>query len=48
MGISEKTVEKQIAKGARLIAQYVHGDRHTRRHTRAGERETAIELGHDQ
>jgi RNA polymerase sigma-70 factor (ECF subfamily) len=28
MGISEKTVEKQIAKGARLIAQYVHGDRH--------------------
>ena len=48
MGISQKTVEKQIAKGARLIAQYVHGDRHTRRHTRAGEQETAIELGHDQ
>jgi RNA polymerase sigma-70 factor (ECF subfamily) len=48
MGISEKTVEKQIAKGARLIAQYLHGDRHTRRHTRAGEQETAIELGHDQ
>jgi RNA polymerase sigma-70 factor (ECF subfamily) len=48
MGISEKTVEKQIAKGARLIAQYVHGDRHAHRHTRAGEQETAIELGHDQ
>jgi RNA polymerase sigma-70 factor (ECF subfamily) len=25
MGISEKTVEKQIAKGARLIADYFHG-----------------------
>jgi RNA polymerase sigma-70 factor (ECF subfamily) len=26
LGISEKTVEKQIAKGARLIAQYFYGD----------------------
>ena len=25
MGISEKTVEKQIAKGARLIAEHFHG-----------------------
>ncbi|MEO6799024.1 MAG: sigma-70 family RNA polymerase sigma factor [Rhodanobacter sp.] len=25
MGISEKTVEKQVAKGARLIAEHVHG-----------------------
>ena len=25
MGISEKTVEKQIARGARLIADYFHG-----------------------
>ncbi|HWU77833.1 MAG TPA: sigma-70 family RNA polymerase sigma factor [Rhodanobacter sp.] len=25
MGISEKTVEKQVAKGARLIADYFHG-----------------------
>ena len=48
MGISEKTVEKQIAKGARLIAQYVHGDRRARRHPRAGKPEAAIELGHDQ
>jgi RNA polymerase sigma-70 factor (ECF subfamily) len=48
MGISEKTVEKQIAKGARLIAQYVHGDRHAPRPLRAGKRGTAIELGHDQ
>lgn len=47
MGISEKTVEKQIAKGARLIAQYVHGDRHARGDTHAGKRETAIEFGHD-
>lgn len=48
MGISEKTVEKQIAKGARLIAEYVHGERHVRSHIYGGTRETAIELGHDQ
>lgn len=26
MGISEKTVEKQVAKGSRLIAEYFYGD----------------------
>lgn len=47
MGISEKTVEKQIAKGARLIADYFYGDPHALRPTRAGTRGTAVELGHD-
>jgi len=47
MGISEKTVEKQIAKGARLIADYFYGDLHALRPTRAGTRGTAVELGHD-
>lgn len=26
LGIAEKTVEKQVAKGARLLAAYLHGD----------------------
>jgi len=47
MGISEKTVEKQIAKGARLIADYFYGDQHAHRPTRAGTRGTAAELEHD-
>ena len=34
MGISEKTVEKQLAKGAQLIADYVYGRTSSRIHPR--------------
>lgn len=36
MGIGEKTVEKQIAKGMRLIAEYFYGGGHTRAGYRRG------------
>lgn len=48
MGISEKTVEKQIAKGTRLIAEYFYGENHTHRSNHGGRRETASANGHDQ
>jgi RNA polymerase sigma-70 factor (ECF subfamily) len=48
MGISEKTVEKQIAKGARLIAEHFYGEVHTHRNHHGGRRETAVGNGHDQ
>ena len=40
MGISEKTVEKQVAKGARLIAEYFYGGNH-------GHRRTAPHMNHE-
>lgn len=48
MGISEKTVEKQVAKGARLIAEYFYGGSHTRRPARGDAMDTAYENGHGQ
>lgn len=48
MGISEKTVEKQIAKGARLIAEYFYGESQTHRSNHGGRRDTAVGNGHDQ
>jgi RNA polymerase sigma-70 factor (ECF subfamily) len=48
MGISEKTVEKQVAKGARLIAEYFHGGNHTRRPVHGDAMNTAYENGHGQ
>ena len=48
MGISEKTVEKQVAKGARLIAEYFYGGSHARRPAHGGAMDTAYENGHGQ
>jgi len=48
MGISEKTVEKQVAKGARLIADYFHGGSHARRPGRGDATGTAYGNGHGQ
>lgn len=48
MGISEKTVEKQVAKGARLIAEYFYGSNHARRPARSDAMDTAYENGHGQ
>lgn len=48
MGISEKTVEKQVAKGARLIAEYFYGGNHARRPARGDAMDTAYENGHGQ
>jgi len=48
MGISEKTVEKQVAKGARLIADYFYGGSHARRPAHGGAMDTAYENGHGQ
>jgi RNA polymerase sigma factor (sigma-70 family) len=48
MGIGEKTVEKQVAKGMRLIADYFYGPgraHHAHRRSEAGH---ASEDGHDQ
>jgi RNA polymerase sigma factor (sigma-70 family) len=47
MGIGEKTVEKQIAKGMRLIAEYYFGGGHTRpaRRRAAGRAEQRDEHG---
>ena len=35
LGIGEKTVEKQLAKGVRIIADLLFGDGETKRDTRA-------------
>ena len=48
MGISEKTVEKQIAKGARLIAEYFYGGNHAPRPAHGDAMDTAYENGHGQ
>jgi RNA polymerase sigma factor (sigma-70 family) len=48
MGISEKTVEKQVAKGARLIAEYFYGSSHARRPAHGGAMDAAYENGHGQ
>ena len=52
MGISEKTVEKQVAKGARLIADHVHGGSMVRRvrtdDLKGAQNEDADEDGHGQ
>jgi RNA polymerase sigma-70 factor (ECF subfamily) len=48
MGISEKTVEKQVAKGARLIAEYFYGGNHARRPAHSDAMDTAYENGHGQ
>ncbi|MGB5941145.1 MAG: sigma-70 family RNA polymerase sigma factor [Rhodanobacter sp.] len=48
MGISEKTVEKQVAKGARLIADYFYGGSHARRPARGDAAGTAYGNGHGQ
>lgn len=34
LGVSEKTVEKQLAKGARLIADYVYGSAPSKKHSK--------------
>jgi RNA polymerase sigma-70 factor (ECF subfamily) len=48
MGISEKTVEKQVAKGARLIAEYFYGGSHARRPAHGEATDTAYGNGHGQ
>lgn len=48
MGISEKTVEKQVAKGARLIAEYFYGGSHARRLAHGDLTDTAYGNGHGQ
>ncbi len=48
MGISEKTVEKQVAKGARLIADYFYGGHLAPRPRRGNAADAAYENGHDQ
>ena len=48
LGISEKTVEKQVAKGVRLMAGYFYGNGQVRRATRPGVPETEDGTGHGQ
>lgn len=48
MGISEKTVEKQVAKGARLIADYFYGGHLARHPNRRDAIDTEYENGHGQ
>ncbi len=48
MGISEKTVEKQVAKGARLIADYFYGGHLAPRPRHGNAADAAYENGHDQ
>ena len=43
MGIGEKTVEKQIAKGMRLNAEYFYGDGHAQHGSR---HHAAVDAGH--
>lgn len=43
LGISEKTVEKQVAKGARLIADYFHGSGRFQAAARHSEHATELE-----
>jgi RNA polymerase sigma-70 factor (ECF subfamily) len=46
LGISEKTVEKQVAKGARLIAEHFYGEGGTRRTRQVRQAEAEDEHGH--
>jgi RNA polymerase sigma factor (sigma-70 family) len=48
MGISEKTVEKQVAKGARLIAEYFYGGGHAQPANHRNAMDAEYENGHDQ
>ena len=48
MGISEKTVEKQVAKGARLIAEYFYGGGHAQRPHHGNAMDATYENGHGQ
>lgn len=48
MGISEKTVEKQVAKGVRLLAEYFYGNGQALRATRPAVPETEDGKGHRQ
>ena len=48
MGISEKTVEKQVAKGSRLIAEHFYGATPTTRMRRGKAMEANEEHGHAQ
>lgn len=48
MGISEKTVEKQVAKGSRLIAEYFYGGTTTPRVRHGKVTEASEENGHAQ
>ncbi|MEO8802400.1 MAG: sigma-70 family RNA polymerase sigma factor [Rudaea sp.] len=48
LGISEKTVEKQIAKGTRLIANYFYGDSSAFAAERKSDAISALENEHEQ
>lgn len=48
LGISEKTVEKQVAKGVRLLAEHFYGNGQARRATRSRVPETEDGKGHGQ
>ncbi|RYG12974.1 MAG: sigma-70 family RNA polymerase sigma factor [Burkholderiales bacterium] len=48
LGISEKTVEKQVAKGARLIAEYFYGGQPGDDASRDGQKLASQESGHGQ
>ena len=48
MGIGEKTVEKQVAKGMRLIAEYFYGSGHGRRAPRRAAADDGHGDGHGQ
>ncbi len=48
LGISEKTVEKQVAKGVRLLASHFYGNGQANRATRAGVPESEDGKGHRQ
>lgn len=48
LGISEKTVEKQVAKGVRLLAEHFYGNGQARRATRSSVPETEDGKGHRQ
>jgi len=48
MGISEKTVEKQVAKGARLIAEYFYGSAHAQLANHHNAMDADYENGHGQ
>lgn len=48
MGIGEKTVEKQVAKGMRLIAEYFYGTGHSHRALRRAATDAGHGDGHGQ
>ena len=48
LGISEKTVEKQVAKGVRLLASHFYGNGQAQRASRAGGPEAEDGTGHRQ